>query len=88
MRTTVDIDDPILNDLKEVQKREKKSLGKLVSELLAVALSERRSRRPAAPSFKWNVQDMGVKVDLADREAVYDAMDEGVKPYARKGRRR
>jgi len=30
-RTTVDIDDPILRELKELQRRERKSLGRLIS---------------------------------------------------------
>ncbi|KAB2867691.1 MAG: antitoxin, partial [Burkholderiaceae bacterium] len=38
MRTTIDIDDPILKDLKRLQRREGKSLGRLVSDLLAQAL--------------------------------------------------
>ena len=42
MRTTVDIDDPILNDLKKLRKAERKSLGRLISDLLAQALQERK----------------------------------------------
>ena len=38
MRTTVDIDDPVLKDLKKLQKREGKSLGRLISDLLAQAI--------------------------------------------------
>ena len=34
-RTTIDIDDPVLDDSKALKEREKKSLGALVSELLA-----------------------------------------------------
>ena len=34
MRTTIDIDDPILVDLRRLQQREGKSLGRLVSDLL------------------------------------------------------
>ena len=37
MRTTLDIDDPVLRELKELQTREGKSLGRLVSDLLARA---------------------------------------------------
>jgi hypothetical protein len=32
MRTTIDIDDPILKESKELQRREGKSLGRLVAE--------------------------------------------------------
>ena len=46
MRTTIDIDDPILKDLKRLQKREGKSLGRLVSDLLAQALANSRKAPP------------------------------------------
>jgi hypothetical protein len=39
MRTTLDIDDPILKQLKDFQARDGRSLGRLVSDLLAQALS-------------------------------------------------
>ena len=45
-RTTVDIDAPLLRDLKRLQKREGLSLGRLVSDLLGEALGERQARRP------------------------------------------
>ena len=37
MRTTIDIDDPILKKLKAIQARDGRSLGRLVSDLLAQA---------------------------------------------------
>ena len=40
MRTTLDIDDPVLRELKQLQTKEGKSLGRLVSDLLARALKE------------------------------------------------
>ena len=39
MRTTLDIDGPVLHELKQRQTKEGKSLGRLVSDLLARALS-------------------------------------------------
>jgi hypothetical protein len=75
MRTTLDIDDPILKDLKRLRKREGKSLGRLVSELLAQALGQRNERNRPPVAFRWISQAMGARVDLADREAVLDAMD-------------
>ena len=44
MRTTLDIDDPVLKDLKRLQQRQGKSLGRLASDLLALALTETRKR--------------------------------------------
>lgn len=77
MRTTIDIDDPILKDLKRLQRREGKSLGRLVSDLLALALAtQQRSSQPAAPVFKWIARRMHARVDLADKDALLNAMDD------------
>lgn len=75
MRTTIDIDDPVLKDLKRLQRREGKSLGRLVSDLLAQALAASRHRAAEPPPFTWTSRPMGARVDLADRDAVLDAMD-------------
>jgi hypothetical protein len=75
MRTTVDIDDPILKDLKKLQKREGKSLGRLISDLLAQAIGERKSARAPATPPQWISKAMGARIDLADWEALYDAME-------------
>jgi hypothetical protein len=80
MRTTVDIDDPILAELKRLQKRERKPLGRLISDLLAVALDLRRKRKTPRASFRWISRPMGARVDLEDREAILDAMDESLPP--------
>lgn len=74
-RTTLDIDAPILRDLKRLQKRERKSLGRLVSDLLARALGPRGTVPPAGREFTWISQPMGARVDLADKEAVRAMLD-------------
>jgi hypothetical protein len=74
MRTTLDIDDPILREVKALHEREGRSMGAVVSELLAEALARRRSSR-ARPSFRWTSRDMKPLVDLSDKEAVYAALD-------------
>lgn len=73
-RTTLDVDAPILKELKKLQKREKKSLGRLATELLAQALKE-RGRGPKPPPFRWISQPMGLKIDLTDKEALYSILD-------------
>ena len=73
-RTTLDIDGPILNDLKKLQEREGKTLGRLVSDLLADAIS-RHSDKPAKRRFTWESQTMEPLVDLADKDAVFAAME-------------
>ncbi|GMV46392.1 MAG: hypothetical protein AMXMBFR66_17900 [Pseudomonadota bacterium] len=76
MRTTIDIDDPVLKDLKRLQRREGKSLGRLASDLLATALADARRREPQPEVFKWLSRPMGARVDLADRDALLDALDD------------
>lgn len=73
-RTTLDIDGPILRDLKRLQRKERKSLGRLVSDLLADALSRPRGSRPR--SLAWTSRPMRARVDLTDKEAVRAAMDD------------
>jgi hypothetical protein len=75
MRTTIDIDDPILKEVKRLQLREKKPLGRLVSDLLAQALASRRGKAAPAPAFQWTAKPMGTRVDLMDKHALLDAMD-------------
>lgn len=78
MRTTIDIDDPILDEVRQLQRREGKPLGRLVSDLLARALSAERSNAARqAPPFRWISGPMGARIDLADKHAVLDAMDDG-----------
>lgn len=73
MRTTLDIEGPVLKELREVQRREGGTLGSLASRLLAEALARRG--RPAAAPFRWTARPMGAIVDLADKEAVYAILD-------------
>ena len=72
MRTTVDIDDLILREVKAVQETEGRSLGAVVSELLADALARRRAAQNR-PVFRWTSRPMKALVDLADKDAVYAA---------------
>ena len=83
MRTTVDIDDPILKDLKKIQQKEGKSLSRLISDLLARALGERKSGKASAKPVRWISKAMGARIDLADREALYAAMEQ--KPQSTEG---
>lgn len=59
MRTTVDIDDPILREVKALQEKEGRSLGALVSELLADALARRRAAQTPA-AFRWASRPTGL----------------------------
>ena len=74
MRTTVDIDDPILKEVRTLHEREGRSMGAIISELLAESLARRRTAG-ARPSFRWVSRDMKALVDIADKEAVHAALD-------------
>jgi len=71
-RTTLDLDDGVLQALKERRSRENKPLGVIASELLARALAE-QSGEPR--DLVWVSRSMGVTVDLEDRDAVWDRLD-------------
>lgn len=74
-RTTLDIDASVLRQLKKRQQKEHKTLGQLVSELLAQALADKdAARRP--PPFNWVSKPMGLKIDLEDKEALWKILDE------------
>lgn len=74
MRTTIDVDDPILREVKAIQKKEGRSMGAVVSELLADALARRRTQRQR-PAFQWTSRPMNALVDLSDKDAVYAVLD-------------
>lgn len=76
MRTTIDIDGSVLAELKVLGQHEGKSLGRLVSDLLAAALAgHRQGLEPVAKPIHWVAKPMQARVDLADRDAVFDAME-------------
>ena len=74
-RTTLDIDAPVLNKIKDLQKKQGQSMGKVVSQLLAEAL-DKRTKRPALPKLKWISKPMNALVDLSDKDALYKILDE------------
>jgi hypothetical protein len=74
MRTTLDIETPVLKEVRELQQREGGTLGDVVSRLLAEALA-RRPKRPVASPLEWTARPMGALVDLADRDVVYAILD-------------
>jgi len=76
-RTTVNIDASVLRALKRRAAEEGKSLGDVISEVVAPALA---SNRPTNRSsrLRWRTAQMGPpKVDLEDMEAVRVALGNG-----------
>jgi len=76
MRTTVNIDDPILKDVKELQQARGVHLGQLISELLMRGLRDLQSDRSEAPRPGWTARDMGARVDIADKDALMDLLED------------
>jgi len=74
-RTTLDIDAPILREIKALQKKEGRSMGQIVSQLLAEALA-RRKTGVSTPTLKWVSRPMGTLVDLSDKEVLYAVLDQ------------
>jgi hypothetical protein len=73
-RTTVDIDASVLRELKRRQERERKTLGQLISELLAKAMDADDAGMAARP-LNWVTKDLRPRVDLEDKDAVWSALD-------------
>lgn len=73
MKTTLIIPDPVFRELKREAAQRGSTMSELAAELLRKGLSERPkpARLPPLPSY-----DMGrEKVNFADRDALYDAME-------------
>lgn len=73
-RTTADIDDGVLKELKLKAKREGKSLGTVISEIAAAALKSPPERPDRTP--RWISRPMHARIDLADKEALNAVLDE------------
>jgi Arc/MetJ family transcription regulator len=73
MKTTLNIDDTVMAQLKREAARQGRTMSELVETALRMLLKQRPSRRklPALPSFRSG----GHLVDVGDRDALYDAME-------------
>ena len=71
-RTTLDLDDAVLRELKRRRSREHKQMGVIASELLAQALAGEQAESPA---FEWTAKAMSARVDLEDKDAVWAALE-------------
>lgn len=74
MKTTLNIDDTVMAALR----REASRTGRTMSELVETALRQLLRRRDAAPALAPlpSFDSGGALVDVADRDALYRAMDE------------
>ena len=73
MRTTLDLDPAVLDELKRRRQTEGKPIGVIASELLRQALSARPEGRP---DFVWASQSLDIRIDIEDKDARWRALDE------------
>jgi len=73
-RTTLDIDGSVLSEVRALRAKEGRSMGQIVSELLAEALAQRKGSCEV-PRFAWVSRPMRALVDLSDHETLYTALD-------------
>lgn len=72
MKTTLQIDDGVMRRLKREAARQRRTMSELVEVALRRMLDAREpaARLPDLPSFHG-----GARIDVADREALYQAME-------------
>lgn len=75
-RTTINIDPSVLRQVRRLARSQGKTLTEVVSELLAIALAG-RDREASMSELSWNAKPMHARVDLEDKEAVYEALERG-----------
>jgi hypothetical protein len=96
VRTTLNIDAPLFEEVRRLAVAEAKSIGRVVSELLAEALHGRRrgKARTGTATFTWVSKPMQARVRLEQAGALYELADAAdragavsVKPRRRASRR-
>jgi hypothetical protein len=70
-RTTLDLDGSVLRQVRRIARETGKSIGQVVSELVAAALGKPTR---GASKLDWRSQPMRARVDLEDKDAVYRAL--------------
>lgn len=74
MKTTLNIDDTVMSELKREAARQGRTMSELVETALRLLLrpQQKRTKIKPLPTFHGG----GELVDIADRNALYDAMDD------------
>jgi hypothetical protein len=73
MKTTLNIDESVMRRLKREAARQGRTMSEMVETALRLLLKQQRQRSklPPLPTFDSG----GTFVDIADREALYEAME-------------
>lgn len=73
MRTTLNLDESLLEELRRRSARDEKSIGEVASEALARGLAE---SAPVPTPPEWTSRDLGRPyVDIDDKDALNAALD-------------
>lgn len=72
-RTTLDLDASVLADLRRRAGAQGKSMGQVASEVLAIGLQDEAAVEQ--PPLRWAHKDLGLKIDLEDKDAVWRILD-------------
>jgi hypothetical protein len=73
MKTTLNIDDKVMADLKREAARQGRTMSELVESALRLLLRSQRKRHNITPLPTFH--SGGALVDIADRDALYQAME-------------
>jgi plasmid stability protein len=73
MKTTLNIDDTVMAELRREAARRGRTMSELVETALRLMLRSPRRREPLPPLPSFH--SGGALVDIADREALYQAME-------------
>jgi plasmid stability protein len=73
MKTTLNIDDTVMKELRREAARQGRTMSELVETALRLLLRSPRRREPLPPLPSFH--SGGALVDVADREALYQAME-------------
>jgi len=73
MKTTLNIDDSVMAELKREAARQGRTMSDMVETALRLLLRSRR--KPGAPPPLPSFESGGALVDIADRDALYQAME-------------
>jgi hypothetical protein len=73
-RTTIDIETPVLEEIRKFQKKDGRSISRIISQLLAEALVNKKAKTPS-PSLKWTSRPMKALINLSDKDTLYRILD-------------
>ena len=73
MKTTLNIDDRVMLELKREAARQGRTMSEMVESALRLLLRSQRKREKIAPLPTF--RSGGALVDIADRDALYQAME-------------